>query len=160
VWGNTLGGVDAYNGSGGRQHLSRTAGVAGLILIGLALGGCSSLGLPFGPRAAGVSYETVGSIPVSAKLNDSVDPSDWEAIRRTVAAVPPNQAKTLDWSNPDTRSTGAVIALAAKDGSSCRAFATTVSDAKGVRRYSGQLCRQPDGRWQLRAVAPDDALFS
>ena len=155
-----MGGVTPYHG-GLRQRLRRRSpGVAALIGLAIGLAGCSPFGLPFGPDAGGVSNEVVGSIPVHATLSDSVDPSDWEAVRRTIAAVPQNQSQTVNWSNPDTGSTGAVTALAAAAGASCRPFATTVSDPHGVRRYSGQVCRQIDGRWRLKSIAADDALFS
>jgi surface antigen len=133
--------------------------IVALALCGMALGGCSTLGLPFGSEAA-VDTTTVGSIPVSAKLSDSVNPSDWETIQRTVAAVPSNQSQTVEWTNSRTGSTGTVIALAASGNASCRAFATTISDPRGVRRYSGQVCRQLAGQWRLKSVSADDALFS
>jgi len=129
------------------------------VCFAFALGGCSTLGLPFGPELADAP-QTVGSIPVSATLTDSVNPSDWEAVRRAMAAVPADKSQTVEWTNPGTGSTGTAMAIAGSVGAACRPFATTVSDPRGVRRYSGQVCRQTPGQWQLESVSADDALFS
>ena len=43
---------------------------------------------------------------------------------------------------------------------SCRTFATTVNDIRGIRRYRGDACTTAGGRWQLRTVTPDDAAIS
>ena len=47
-----------------------------------------------------------------------------------------------------------------RSGQLCRSFATTVNDARGIRRYRGDACRRTDGRWQLDGMAPDDAKLS
>ncbi len=125
------------------------------------------MGVPFGPDLADVSPEITGSIPtkpVKVDVVDQVDPSDWETIRRAVAKIPADMGATdVEWSNPDTRSTGTIAALAAPSagaGTLCRPFATTVNDIRGVRRYRGEACQRTDGRWQLMDVAADDALLS
>jgi surface antigen len=133
----------------------------------MGLSGCASsgiAGLTLPPQLLKVSAETVGSVPSpSSAAVATVDASDWEAVRRAIATIPADQAKSLEWSNPDTRSTGAVsVAVAAEPeaATACRSFATTVSDARGVRRFRGQACREVDGRWQLRGVSADDATLS
>lgn len=133
----------------------------GVVVIALSMGGCASVGLPFGELSA----NDAGRQPVlaSASGGSSVDPSDWEAVRRVVSSAPADAASEgLDWSNPATGSTGAVsvLALAKDDGGRCRAFATTINDSRGIRRYRGEACRRGDGLWHLRAVTPDDAMLS
>ena len=128
-----------------------------------ALAGCATIGLPFGPDLTKVSLETTAAIPARGSSIETVDASDWETVRRTVALIPASEARTLDWSNPDTRSTGSITVAAADDAkasAACRAFATTVSDSHGIRRYRGQACRETSGRWQLKGVAGDDAVLS
>jgi surface antigen len=124
-----------------------------------ALAGCSTMG-----QSPAVSADITGTIPVRATVAvaASVDSSDWEAVRRTIAALPAGPTPTVDWSNPDTGSTGALTvgATAAGKDTLCRAFVTTISDPHGVRRFRGTACRGIDGRWQLKGVVPDDALLS
>jgi surface antigen len=156
-----------YTGSAKRRQIATLVAVGGLSFLAAGLSGCATGSLPFAPpllpQMTSISGETVGSITTQA-LIESVDASDWEAIRRTIAAAPAGETKSLDWSNPDTRSTGAltvgVAAEIAGSGALCRTFVTTVSDPRGVRRYRGQACRETDGRWHLKGVAADDALFS
>jgi surface antigen len=154
-----LRGVTAYTGGVSSRQTRSSAVLATILILASALGGCSTLGLPFGPELA-AAPQTVGTVPVKATLNDSVDPSDWQIVQRTVAAVPPDQTRIVEWSNPATGSTGSATAIAGAVGGSCRPFATTVSDPHGIRSYSGQLCRQSNGHWQLKSVSAADALFS
>jgi hypothetical protein len=35
-----------------------------------------------------------------------------------------------------------------------------MSDVRGVRRYSGEVCKMTNGRWALRSVRPADAALS
>ena len=149
-----------------RQLPSFYRGVAAALLA-LSLGGCAGLGLPFGAEMAANSAAANGKIGptlVSAQVVDGVDASDWEAIRRTVAAVPTDSTvDTIAWRNPDTGSVGTISGLnaaQAKAGLECRGFATTVSDQRGVRRYRGEACQRTNGRWQLYGMVPDDAQLS
>jgi surface antigen len=147
---------------GGRQRQSppfmRPVAVA---LLAAALGGCAGLGLPF--ETASNQKMTTGSIhKVSAKAGGSVDKSDWETVRRAVATVAGKDATsdTVDWRNPDTGSTGTIAILGgvtAANDESCRNFATTINDMRGIRRYRGEACRMTNGRWQLFGVLADDS---
>ncbi len=144
-----------------------TRGVAAAVLA-LSLTGCAGLGLPFGAEMAGVDTSiTTGSIKpklVSANVVDGVDASDWEAIRRAVAASGADSpVDRLVWRNPDTGSAGVISGLGATHAQGslmCRPFATTVNDQRGVRRYRGEACQRTNGRWQLYGVAADDAQLS
>jgi surface antigen len=149
----------------GPARLRQLRGGAAAFLLTLALGGCASTGLPLGERDFhGVSAETTASVPVKVSVVDQVDPSDWETVRRAVAGVSEaNETTRIEWSNPDTGSTGIVATLdmpVEHGGTLCRPFATTVSDVHGVRRYRGEACQRTDGRWQLFGVVADDAQFS
>jgi surface antigen len=150
------------------QRLNRQARpllqAAAVAAFALSLAGCGGLGLPFaeenGPQAA-VTAPPAKAALVSAKVSEGVDPSDWETVRRAVASAPVDGVDGgIDWSNPDTGSTGTITAypvVAGKDGTLCRTVATTVSDLRGVRRYRGQSCQRRDGRWQLFSFTADDA---
>jgi surface antigen len=135
--------------------------VIGLTVLSLA--GCSRLGMPFG--GSDPDPQPTGAIRVAAKVTDSVDPSDWEAIRRAVATAPidGSDSQGINWSNPDTGSSGLITAypaIAEKSGSLCRTLATTVNDVRGVRRYRGEACQRTNGRWQLLNIAADDSKLS
>jgi surface antigen len=137
--------------------------LAALLAATSGLAGCASFHLPFGPQLSRVSMETTAAIPANGASIVSVDPSDWETVRTTIAAIPTGQAKTQEWANLKTRSTGSVSVAVAQDGrliAVCRNFAATVSDAHGVRLYRGQACREITGRWQLKGVTGDDTVLS
>ncbi len=149
------------------RQLPRVCRAVAAVALALSLGGCAGLGLPFGSDMARLDTTTTGSVRptlVSARVVDGVDASDWEAIRRTVAAVPAGSTvDSLAWRNPDTGSAGTVSSLSAahKRGAlQCRTFATTINDQRGVRRYRGETCQRSDGRWQLYGMAADDAQLS
>lgn len=140
----------------------RAAAVAGLAI---SLAGCAGLGLPFGGAAGTqVSGETTASLPEKTDVIGQVDPSDWEAVRRTVAGVPVDAATGgVEWTNPDTGSTGTIANIdppIERGGMPCRPFATTVSDTHGVRLYRGEACQRFDGRWQLYGMIADDQHLS
>lgn len=173
---------DRYNGSRPvRQRLParqpagvppsgpRVRRIAGLVLLA-GLTGCGLT--PFGND--GIDSTTTGSITPAATpapaapvkplptVVDSVDPSDWEAIRdlaaRRLDGAPNGVA--LDWSNPDTGNSGTIAALAGAksrdSGLACRPIALTVSDVRGVRRYHGNACRVTADFWQLSDMTADD----
>ena len=151
-----------------RLGLSAAAVAAPLLgLVTLLLTGCAGMGLPFadiGPERTG-SVRTASAGGQSANAVSAVDPSDWEAVRRAVAEAiaARNTDATIEWTNPDTGSSGTIsplLATTASSSSGCRAFATTMSDARGVRHYRGDACRETDGRVRLlRVVADDPALI-
>jgi surface antigen len=128
------------------------------------MAGCASIGLPFGEFSDDRTQADSGTVLVSAGGGGTVDPSDWEAVRQTVAAAPTEaDSGRLGWTNPNTGSTGAVSILASAYGNGgkfCRPFATTINDDRGIRRYRGEACRRTDGNWHLYTVTPDDATLS
>ena len=149
-----------------RQSPPFHRGVA-IAALAVSLGGCAGLGLPFGGEMTASTASTGGGLRptlVSARMTDSVDASDWETIRRTVAGSASDLGVSRsEWSNPDTGSTGTIADLnpAAQRGDRlCRSFATTINDARGIRRYRGDACQRTDGRWQLYGMIADDATLS
>lgn len=125
--------------------------------LSLSLGACAGMGLPFEAAATG---QRPGAALVSARVSDGVDPSDWEMVRRTIAAAPAGDADgSRDWSNPATGSAGTVTTLAASENANCRAFAATVNDLRGVRGYRGEACAAPNGGVKLSGVVADDGVL-
>ncbi len=144
------------------------AAIAFVALV--ALSGCGRL-MPFGATA--LDLTTTGSLNAARALGgtvhaaravapqESVDPSDFEAVRLAAAGVllGADPGLALDWSNPRTGSTGTIMPLAATqtraDGD-CRSFTTTLSDLRGVRRYRAEACARPGGRFEIAQVTADD----
>jgi surface antigen len=156
----------SYIGEGTRRQSSNLVLGLALVLVGLSLGGCAGLGLPFGEAGSAgrmaARGEATKPILASATVTDQVDASDWETVRRTAEGAPV-EASRLDWINPETGSSGRIAIAAAatdQDGVVCRSFATTVNDVRGIRRYRGEACVRTDGRSQFRGVIADDATLS
>lgn len=141
------------------RHMTKAALAATLVM----LAGCAGMGLPVADfNRDGISRLAADRTTTAAIA--SVDPSDWETVRRAVAEAitSRNTATAVNWSNPDTGSSGTIaplLAVAAANGT-CRPFSTTMSDARGVRHFRGDACRETNGRIQLvRVVADDPALI-
>ena len=115
--------------------------------IGTVVAGCST-----------ATYDPIQTAGIVSTISDNVDPSDWEAVRRTVAEI---GAEALDrpWQNPRTGSSGTVSATAMepKAGGVCRAFTPTVNDIRGIRAYRGEACRSGAADWQIGAIVPEDS---
>ena len=140
----------SYTGRGIKRQSLPYFRTAVLGAIALTAAGCSTTSLD--------PIQT-GSV-IKAAVTDGVDPSDWETVRRTLTEI---GADALDraWQNPRTGSSGTVTALAAepRTGSVCRAFATTVNDLRGIRRYRGEACRSGNADWRLTGITPDDNVL-
>jgi surface antigen len=136
-----------------------------LMLVG-CLAGCGLS--PVGGQAE-LDVGTTGSIrpitPAKPSIVDALAPSDWERIRlfASTSMVGTANGDVLDWTNPETGTNGTLTPTAGMrsepDGRSCRGFALTVSDIRGIRRYRGDACRATDGMWQLFEVVPEDSAL-
>jgi hypothetical protein len=156
---------NSYSGPGKLCQSVAMRAVA-LAVIALSPAGCAGLGLPFSEAGAGsgkLAFTGNGARPIlaSAVVADPSDPTDWETIRRTAEGAPV-AASRLDWVNPTTGSSGhlAIAVGVAKDTTICRAFATTINDMRGIRRYRGEACAALDGRTRLTGVVADDTTLS
>jgi surface antigen len=153
----------SYTGVGPNRQLPLMK--VAIVALLAALGGCSSVGVPLGEGKSGRlanQRPPAEAVQTAATVIDQVDPSDWETIRRTVAAASEAVSHTLTWRNPDTGSNGSIAVLPAitTAGSLCRSFAATVNDIRGIHRYGGEACLRTDGRWQLHGVTADDLVLS
>ena len=130
----------------------------------LLLGGCASMGLPVSDFQSVDPVQTgaVAAPGAAAAAGSTVDASDWETVRRTIAGVPVTDSGRFGWNNPGTRSSGNVTVLALGtngNSASCRPFATTINDMRGVRGYRGRACWRADGQWYLEGVSADDTTL-
>ncbi|HZP20519.1 MAG TPA: RT0821/Lpp0805 family surface protein [Bauldia sp.] len=91
----------------------------------------------------------------------SVDPSDWESIRRALSGIAADtpQPVAVAWHNVGTGSDGTVtVGPAGKTSAGlCRPFTTTLNAPRGVRSYRGEACRSGKGDWTLARVFAEDS---
>ncbi len=155
------------------RRRSTAFALAGLMLGLGSLAGCSQAGIPIGnPELASGpspthtrSMEATTTQAAAEVEADSVDPSDLKTVLSTAAAAL-NTGRTdqaLAWANPVTGSSGAVTPLEAAptgDEATCKVFASTVNDVRGIRGYRGEACQRGDGTWNLMRFVPEDAELS
>lgn len=91
---------------------------------------------------------------------EGVDGTDAKVITDVVTTVPtPRQQMALNWSNPETGSTGTVLSIDSfkgKHGQICRGFKTSVNSFMGVALYNGETCQVREDRWLLTWFKPAD----
>lgn len=79
--------------------------------------------------------------------------NDTEIIKNTVAkANINNSTQQLAWSNPQTGSSGTVVAInefMGQDGQKCRSFKTSVATFVGIAFYDGDVCQISPSEWIL-----------
>ncbi|MFK8032817.1 MAG: RT0821/Lpp0805 family surface protein [Hyphomicrobiales bacterium] len=122
------------------------------IVMGIILafaGGCA-----VSPDFLGNSSDDIitGSISKSTKPT-GIESSDWnklglvlnEAAGESVAGSP------VPWENPDTGSSGSLMAFAApSDGrGKCKNFAATLQNIDGIHRYKGEACSFNQSNWKI-----------
>lgn len=117
----------------------------------VAASGCSVTG-PVAPETASTDSIVTDSVVAQAKPQ-GVEKTDAEIIKTTVAASSGKTAATpLAWSNPQTGSSGAIVAIdqfMGKHGQTCRGFKTTVATFMGIAFYDGEACQISPGEWVL-----------
>ena len=153
--------LSSYTGARRRRQIAVAAAAA------LSLAGCAGLSTPFTEAQNQASLSTTPSVMPAAVVRSqpkqNVAASDWEAVRRVLGRVPADAKpdSQFAWHNNETGSDGTVSASATvvKSGSTCRNFATTVNDVRGIRNYRGQICKPAGGEWKLYGVAADDGTL-
>ncbi|MEL6734576.1 MAG: RT0821/Lpp0805 family surface protein [Pseudomonadota bacterium] len=90
---------------------------------------------------------TKGATPAGIAKGDA------EVIKSAVAEAPiEERIKPLAWSNPQTGSTGTIVAIdkfMGKHGQQCRGFKTSVDTFMGIAFYNGEACQISPGEWVL-----------
>jgi len=150
--------------------------LAGLVVIMLALSGCSSnegpskqtggavlggiggalLGSVFGKGSGQLAAVAVGTLVgamIGSEVGKSLDKADRAAIdsaekQATTAPL----GETITWNNPDSGNSGTVTAV--RDGENtqgryCREFRQTIEVDGQLEEGYGTACRQDDGSWQI-----------
>ncbi|MEL6504072.1 MAG: RT0821/Lpp0805 family surface protein [Pseudomonadota bacterium] len=121
--------------------LALVAAVSGCAVKGNALADIST------------SEELVTSSVVAKTKVDGIDDTDAKVITNTVTAASiASEVKPLAWANPETGSSGAIVAIdnfMGKHGQKCRGFKTTVKNFMGIAFYNGEACQISASEWVL-----------
>lgn len=85
---------------------------------------------------------------------EGIDSTDAEVIKTVVAQtdVEGTTDNALAWSNPDTGSSGTIMAIdkfVGSHGQKCKKFQTTVDTFMGISLYDGETCEMRKGFWVL-----------
>ena len=85
---------------------------------------------------------------------EGIDSTDAELIKTVVAEADQSGSanNALAWSNPDTGSSGTIMAIdkfVGSHGQKCKKFQTTVDTFMGISLYDGETCELRKGFWVL-----------
>ena len=108
------------------------------------------VGEPYDPELwAEVCKDGVKALICDSTNVFSLEPGRSEA---PLAAPIEELIKPLAWSNPQTGSTGTIVAIdkfMGKHGQQCRGFKTSVDTFMGIAFYNGEACQISPGEWVL-----------
>ena len=124
----------------------------------LLISGCAVTG--GGLQNISSSEQIVNESVASSAKPKGVDQADAEIIKTAVAeASDPTSVKPLAWQNPDTGSSGTIVAIdkfMGKHGQRCRGFKTSVTTFMGIAFYNGETCQISPGEWVLSWFRPTE----
>ena len=129
------------------------------LLIGtLLVAGCAVNGNTLPQLTA--SEELVTNSVVEKAKPEGVDNTDAEVIKTVVASASADEGvKPLAWQNPETGSSGTIVAIdkfMGKHGQHCRGFKTSVDTFMGIAFYDGEACQISPGEWVLSWFKPSE----
>ncbi|PLW78416.1 hypothetical protein C0081_04805 [Cohaesibacter celericrescens] len=123
-----------------------------------SLGACASIG--FGGTNMDIDETTTGSIGSDRGLLGGIDQSDWQILLAKISSFDKEALQTGsakgDWDNPETGSKGHITQvklLPALIDSECRSFKSSMHRVTGVENIQGEICRVPNGDWQITGFA-------
>ena len=140
-----------------KKH-NRSWAIVGLVLGSVALSsGCAvNKGLPELASSEKIVTESV----VAKSKPEGVAETDANVIKTAVAKAPIKKGSSaLAWSNPETGSSGTIIAIdrfMGKHGQRCRGFKTSVDTFMGIAFYNGEACQISPGEWVLSWFKPSE----
>ena len=113
--------------------------------------GCLVVNEPAAPQAsvADIAQERTET----AALKSGIPSEDAQIITQTVADAPDGRStRALAWTNPDTGSSGTIVAIdqfLGQGGRTCRNFRTSVDTFMGIAFYDGEACQVSPSDWVL-----------
>ena len=138
------------------------------IMCAAFISGCS-IGRPSLPQFFDKTDPIAESVLEEAK-KDGLAHTDADIITTLVTEAPigidvsmEKPIKPLAWRNPETGSSGTVVAInnfMGRDGQQCRGFKTSVTTFMGIAFYNGEACRISAGEWILSFFKPSESSQS
>ncbi|MEP4260994.1 MAG: RT0821/Lpp0805 family surface protein [Rhizobiaceae bacterium] len=134
------------------RKLFKPASVASVLaLLALGASGCAVNGNAL-PEISDADQLVTQSVVKKTKP-DGIEETDAELIKSTVVAAEGAKDVTpLAWQNPQTGSSGAIVAIdnfMGKHGQKCRGFKTSVANFMGIAYYNGETCQISGEKWVL-----------
>lgn len=121
------------------------------LVVMVSASGCAIKGTGLAEISSG--EELVTASVVSKTKVDGIEDTDAQVIKNTVTmAGPVSGVQPLAWSNPETGSSGAIVAIdkfMGKHGQKCRGFKTSVKNFMGIAFYNGEACQISASEWVL-----------
>ena len=143
---NVLFGIKAFD-----SNFGRTALLPILLIVTLGASGCAVSGNSL-PELVDNNALVTSSVASNTKT-EGIAETDAEIIKETVAAAKVSHTTTpLAWANPQTGSSGTIVAIdkfMGKHGQRCRGFKTSVDSFMGIAFYNGEACQISAGKWVL-----------
>ncbi len=125
--------------------------LVGSVVFAFLVTGCSVAGNTL-PQLSSPDEIVTNSVVTRAKP-DGLAETDAEILKSTVATAPvAGNPKPLAWNNPQTGTSGTIVAIdkfLGKHGQACRGFKTSVSSFAGVGFYNGEACQVSSEKWVL-----------
>ncbi|WP_096174157.1 RT0821/Lpp0805 family surface protein [Cohaesibacter sp. ES.047] len=129
-----------------------------VLAVTCSLGACASIGL--GSSELAVDHTTTGSILPDTALLAGIERSDWEILLAKISSFDKADLKsgeaTGNWNNPVTGSKGRITQVKLQPSqfsSECRFFKSSMHRVTGVENIQGEICRVPNGEWQITGFA-------
>lgn len=129
-------------------------GLAGLVGVALACGGCT-ISMPMRGGAAKEPQATGSLLPKRASLLSSgLTDEDWRRAKGALAIAldPQGNGSPVSWDNPQTLAKGNFVPVGqpfVKSDEICRAFLATIGSASSTASLQGTACRPSGGEWVI-----------
>lgn len=133
----------------------------GLVLAGLASGGCS-ISMPLTGLTSGEPQATGGIEPKTAAsvLSPELGDEDWRRAKGALAIAldPQGNGSAVNWDNPETTLKGNFVPVGrpfVKADEICRAFLATITGQQAsTSSLQGTACRPSGGDWTIKETKP------
>ena len=124
----------------------------------MTVSGCAVSGNTL-PEIASSDEIITGTVAAQSK-SEGVAETDAQIIKTAVVgASSASTIKPLAWQNPETGSSGSIVAIdkfMGKHGQKCRGFKTSVATFMGIAFYDGEACQISPGQWVLSWFKPSE----
>ncbi|MEL6967374.1 MAG: RT0821/Lpp0805 family surface protein [Pseudomonadota bacterium] len=135
----------------GRRTTASKRAVLAVLVASMAVSGCAINNNTL-PQIANDKSIVTDSVAKTTGPK-GIAKGDADVIKSAVAQAPiEERIKPLAWSNPETGSTGTIVAIdkfMGKHGQQCRGFKTSVDTFMGIAFYNGEACQISPGEWVL-----------